>query len=117
MNRIPIEVVEIGFHDPDSLHTAITFINENQNYFLFSLLTEARFTNYNSENITSFRTNEIYKLFDEIFKDLKGFHNLIIGVVNQRLDGEKWGNFFGSMQTNENERITGKAITSIYGVE
>lgn len=117
MNRVPIELVEIGFHDPDALLEAISFTNENQNYFSFSMLTDARFIDYQPENTVFYKTKEIYRLFDCVFKDLKGFHNLTIGVVDKRLDGEKWGNLFGSMQTNENERITGKAITSIYGVE
>ncbi|EGV33848.1 TIR protein [Thiorhodococcus drewsii AZ1] len=117
MNRFPIELVEIGFHDPDALLEAISFTNENQNYFSFSMLTDARFIDYQPENTVFYNTKEIYRLIDCVFKDLKGFHNLTIGVVDKRLDGEKWGNLFGSMQTNENGRLTGKVITSIHGVE
>jgi len=116
MNKIPIEVVEIGFRDPGALLEAISFINENQKHFSFSMLTNSRLADYQPENTVTYKTKEIYRLFDHIFKDLKGFHNLIIGVVDKRLDGEKWCNLFGSMQTNENERITGQAIASNFGV-
>jgi hypothetical protein len=54
---------------------------------------------------------------DSVFMELKGIHNFTIGVVKKRLDGKKWDNLFGSMQTNENERLTGKAITSSYGID
>ena len=117
MSRIPIEIVEIGFSDTSDLMSAVSFVNQNQDYFLFSLLKDSRFSCYDPENHESYQTIEIYKLFDNVFKDLKGFHNLVIGIVNRRLDGKTLGNLFGSMETNDHERITGKAITSIYGVE
>ena len=117
MNSIPIEVVEIGFHDSNDLLQAISFVNEHQKYFKFSLLSDSRFYEYQPDNFVSYETKEIYSQFDLVFKDLIGFHNLAVGVVKERLDGEKWSNLFGSMETNENQRLTGKAITSIYGIE
>jgi hypothetical protein len=117
MSVVPIEIAEIGFSESSALSAAIAFANANQNYFSFSLLVDPRFRDYEPENAAYYRTDEIYSLLDNVLIDIKGFHNLIIGVVDGRLDGKKWGNLFGSMETNKNDRITGKAVASIHGVK
>jgi hypothetical protein len=49
---------------------------------------------------------------DKIFEEPRNF---IIGILEKRLDGEKWSNLFGSMQSI-NDRLTGKAITTTYQI-
>jgi hypothetical protein len=116
MSTYPIEVVNIGFDNIDAVQGAIYFLNKNQKTFKFVLVREKRFEIYQPKETDRFLTEEIYDLMDEVFTDLKGLHNFTIGVVQKRLDGKKWGNLFGSMQTNKNGRLTGKAVTSAYGV-
>lgn len=116
MHKIHIEVITIGFHNCEELASSLSFINKNQNSFLFTRFNDDRFINYKPQNGFFYTTNEIYKLIDDIFKDSKGFHHLAIAIVDKRLDGTTLGNLFGSMQTNENDRLTGKAIASTYRV-
>jgi hypothetical protein len=117
MKTIPVEVVNIGFHNTNAVEKAIYFLNKHQKTFEFILLKEKRFETYEAKQSSCFKTAEIYDLMDNVFMDMKGFHNLVIGVVEKRLDGKKLGNLFGAMETNENDRITGKAIVSSYGLE
>ncbi len=116
MNKTSIEIVNIGIDDTTVIDNAISFLNRHQNAFLFKPLRENQFTQYKAELPGRYTTMEIYELFDCVLLGLKGFHHLVIGVVESRLDGKKWGNLFGSMQT-ENEKLVGKAITSTYGVQ
>jgi len=117
MRTIPVEVVNIGFHNTNAIEKAIYFLNKHQETFELILLKEKIFETYEAKQGICFKTEVIYDLMDKVFMDMKGFHNLVIGVVEKRLDGKKWSNLFGSMQTNENDRLTGKAITSSYGLE
>ena len=117
MRTIPVEVVNIGFHNTKAIENAIYFLNKHQKSFEFILLKEKRFETYEAKQGICFKTKEIYELMDKVFMEMKGFHNLVIGVVEKRLDGKKLGNLFASMQTNKNNRITGKAIASSYGLE
>ena len=117
MRTIPVEVVNIGFHSTKAIENAIYFLNKHQKSFEFILLKQEGFETYEAKEGICFKSKEIYDLMDKVFMDMKGFHNLVIGVVEKRLDGTEWGNLFGSMQTNKNNRITGKAIASSYGLE
>lgn len=117
MSTIPIEIVTIGFSENDSLIESISYMNKKQNQFFFSIFNDDRFTNYQPNNNHSYTTIEIYKKIDDIFKSSKGFHNLVIAVVKEQLNGKTYGNLFGSMETNDNGRLTGKAITSLHGIK
>lgn len=116
MSAIPVEIANISFRNTNALERAIYFTNKHQKTFTFKLLKEENFETYRPKQIGFFETEEIYDLMDHVFMELGGFHDRTIGVVENRLDGKKWSNLFGSMQTNENDRLTGKAITSTYGI-
>lgn len=116
MTNILIEVAVIGFNNFIPVEKAIGFLNKYQNIFSFELLRDVRFESHQPNNGYSYQTSEIYQLMNELLSDIKGLHHLIIGIVEKRLDGKKWGNLFGSMQTNDNDTLTGKAITTTYQV-
>lgn len=114
MTSIPIEVVTIGFDDFERVDSAVTFINKYQDIFYFKSITHDNFVNYQPNNGYSFQTTEIYNLLSEKLSEIKGFHHLIIAIVENQLDGKNWDNLFGSMQTDDNDNLTGKAITTTY---
>jgi len=117
VSKIPVDVICIGFQQTPQIERVVTYLNSNQQTFTFILLRNSRFIEYSPQNDEYFTTEEIYTLMDMCFKDLSGFHHLAIGLVEHRLDGKKYGNLFGSMQTNENDGLTGKAICTSFGMQ
>jgi len=114
LSRIPIEVTTIGFTNVELVKNAIDFINKYQNIFHFKPLTHNRLIHYQPIDRYAYATSEIYSLIDEVINEIKGFHYLIVAIVEKQLDGEKWRNLFSSMQTNFNNNLKGKAITSTF---
>jgi len=115
-NSIPIEVTTIGFKN-NNVQKAINFINKIQNTFYFKSLTINKLENYKPISKYSYKTTEIFNLLEDAISEIKGFHHLIIAIVEKKLDGKKWNNLFGSMQTDFNDNLTGKAITTTYQIK
>lgn len=115
MSKTPIEVFCIGFSNYDWVNKAISFLNTYQETFEYILLKDEKFERYHEQH-TSYSVLEIYHSIDMILLECHGFHHYCIGVVNKVLNGKELGNLFGSMEENENGRLSGKAITSMHGV-
>ncbi|MCB9108470.1 MAG: toll/interleukin-1 receptor domain-containing protein [Anaerolineales bacterium] len=114
MVKYPIEVINIGFPKTDAIENAIYILNQYQDTFSFVLLRNEKFETYEAQHVDHFKSRELYDLMDKVFMDLKGIHHFTIGVVEKRLAGKNLPNLFSSMDTNENGRYTGKAITTSY---
>lgn len=117
MAIVPIEIICVGHKDIAPIENAISLLNKQQDVFDYHLLRNDKCELYLGESESRYTTTEIYSLFDDILLKLKGYHPHVIGVTKRRLDGKKLGNLFGSMQESDNNRLTGKAITSLHGIK
>lgn len=117
MAVVPVEILCVGHRDIAPIDNAISFLNKQQDVFVYSLLRNEECETYKGDSKNRYTTTEIYRLFDSTLPKLKGYHPHVVGVVKRRLDGEKLGNLFGSMQESENNQLTGKAITSLHEVK
>ena len=117
MAIVPIELLCVGQNDIAPIENAISLLNKQQDVFNYSLLRNDKCELYLGESEDRYTTTEIYRLFDNVIPGLKGYHPHVIGVVTRRLDGKKFANLFGSMQESGNKQLTGKAITSLWGIK
>lgn len=117
MAILPIEILCIGHNDIAPIENAISLLNKKQDVFNYSLLRNDKCKLYIGKSENRYTTTEIYGLFDNILRKLKGYHPHAIGVTKRRLYGKKLGNLFGSMQESDNNQLTGKAITSLHGIK
>ncbi|MBL7118101.1 MAG: hypothetical protein ISS94_04890, partial [Candidatus Syntrophoarchaeum sp.] len=114
---VPIEIICVGHNDIAPIENAISLLNKQQDVFDYHLLRNDECESYLGESESRHTTAEIYRLFDDILLKIKGYHPHVIGVTKRRLDGKKLGDLFGSMQESDNNRLTGKAITSLHGIK
>ena len=68
------------------------------------------------ESAHRYTTKEIYRAVGTMRDELRGYHPHVIALVGRRLDGDQFGNLFGSMEESD-DRLSGLAIASIHGVE
>ncbi len=109
-----IEITSLENNYP-AIENCIRLLNSHQQEFNFKLLKLPEIENLKTinENIT---TTEVYEIITNVKQTLKGLHNYIVVIIDQRLDGKTYGNLFGSMQEN-NSKFTGIAISSTYGLD
>ncbi|MBI1923728.1 hypothetical protein HYR99_05705 [Candidatus Poribacteria bacterium] len=117
MAIVPFEILCVGHNDTTPIDNAISLLNKQQDVFTYSLLRNDECESYLGESENRYTTTEIYSLFDNIISKLKGYHPHVVGVVKRRLDGKQLGNLFSSMQESDNSQLTGKSITSLYGIK
>ena len=117
MAIVPVEIFCIAHDNIIPIEKAILVLNKKQDAFRYNLLRNDECESFLGLKKNRFTTTEIYTKFEKTIPSLKGYHPYIIGVVEPRLDGEKSGNLFGSMQESDNKQLTGKAIVSIWKVD
>lgn len=114
--RINVNVVNIGFENTDKILSAISFLNKNQGTYEFKLFEDDRYIKYKPMGGFQITTKEIYELMERVANDEPKGPILTIGVVENYLVGNELSNLFGSMQTDDNNNLTGKAATSTFGL-
>jgi hypothetical protein len=117
MAIVPIEIICVGHNDITLIENAVSLLNKQQDLFNFSHLQNDECESYLGESEERYISKEIYNLFDRVIKKLRGYHPHVVGVVNRPLDGKTLGNLFGSMEESDDKLLTGKAITSLWGVK
>jgi len=116
--RVLVEIVNIGFENIDAILRAISFLNKNQETYTFQYVDDDRFVHYKPRGGFQITTIEIYELMDKVIGEKPEDQPYTIGVVENYLVGEELSNLFGSMQTDDgNNKLTGKAVTSTFGLE
>ena len=110
MGVVTVNIFPIGHKVTKPIKNAIYFLNNLQDAFLFELYSDKKSIGYSRE---SYKTFELYAdILPERKQDTDPF---IVGIVEKRLEGKNLHNLFGSMEDIDN-RLTGKAITSYYGI-
>jgi|GEM_PF-1649318 len=99
MARMPIEVVKIGRSDDPSIQEALALCNQLQtefDYTRLSLDAEGPFTMLAFDRVFA---PYVLDLLAKTRSELRGFHPFLIAVTDAPVDGEDYGNLFGSSRS------------------
>ena len=115
MAKLPIELIPVGGASVKPLERIVTLLNKSQDAFEFSVLSDEIAFQFKGATNYCFTTSEIHDQLSSLKKRIKGYHPHLIGIVDRRLDGKKFGNLFGSLK-QENAQLEGMAIFSLYQI-
>jgi hypothetical protein len=115
MAQLPVEVARVGGASVEKLEKVLALLNRLQDAFKFGSLADDEIFRFQGASDYRYTTQEIYDLFEEFKRRVKGYHPHLMGVVERRFDGQWFSNLFGSMR-KEGARVEGMAIVSLHGI-
>jgi hypothetical protein len=96
MAQMPIEIVEVGDVPTDAIGEAVAFANSVQHEFVYSVLPPTDAEHFRVHAFRRMRANGFLDTMESIRKQLRGYHPYLLSIVDAELDGEDYGNIFGS---------------------
>ncbi|MBP6874762.1 MAG: toll/interleukin-1 receptor domain-containing protein [Candidatus Eisenbacteria bacterium] len=116
MATLPIEIISVGHATRKSLCDAATLLNAHQDAYSFTILDVPAAEAFRGDSPHHFTTAEVFEYLEGQKRLLKGYHPHLVGFVERRLDGSKWGNLFGSAHEDSEGNLTGIGAVTFFQV-
>jgi len=111
MAQMPVEVVEIGALAIFDVARALSLANSLQREFAFVKLPENEAKELQQHTFQRAKTRELLDSMETARSRITGFHPYLIAFVDAYLEGENYGNIFGSDRPKK-----GLAVFTVHGV-
>lgn len=112
MAQMPIEIVSVGKVQTINLEQAISVANSLQGEFAFNMMNPA---DSQSFRLLAYQKATVKNFLDALEtqrRAIRGFHPFVIAIVDTELEGETYGNLFGTHRAEH-----GLAASTIANVE
>ena len=96
MAYMPIEVVTIGDIPTRDISRALSVANAGQDSFVFAKLSDVEAGPFRLHAYQNALASHILDILERARSDIRGYHPFLIAVTDAHLDGDQYGNLFGS---------------------
>jgi len=108
---LPIKIIAINKSVEKTSKDVVKVLNNNQKAFFYEIVEDKEIVN-KIENWEYIHTNELYPLFENLRKGIKGYSPNLLGITDKPLGNNEYQNLFGDLQKHNGISLGNGVITT-----